>query len=358
LKLKNLLFIVFLLPIGNLYAQSDFRQGYVIKKQGDTLFGKIDYRGDLIMSKTCRFKPLNSDSILTFAPIDIKEFRFENSKCYVSRTLDDGNNVFLEFLIKGKLNVYYYLDKESYYYLIDKEGYPLKVLPFREGIKFREDGTRVLFQSKNHIGLLNYYTHDAPDFQSSIESIKEPGRENLIRLAEKYQKKVCKNEPCIIYDKKLSSLKLSFEPLIGFAKYNNSYFEFRNVNEFGVNLFLWMPRSNEKIYFKTGLICGKGDRVNINKIPLQIQYLYPKGRLRPNVSIGTDFYIENFSGIKSSYNMLHLSGGLIYKIYKSIYFSTNLNSEYTSIMSFAIQKSEKKFDILSYSLNFGLYIEL
>ena len=51
-------FVLFglLILTGVLNAQSDFRPGYIISTTGDTIFGEIDYRGDLSMSNVCRFK--------------------------------------------------------------------------------------------------------------------------------------------------------------------------------------------------------------------------------------------------------------------------------------------------------------
>jgi len=123
MKIRKLITFVFLLPL-LLNAQPDFRTGYIIFENGDTVHGKIDYQDDRLMSTVCSFKQMSSESIIDYSPYDIKEFRFENSKCYVSRTQESGEKVFLEYLIKGKLNVYYYRDEEmNDYYFIDKVGF-------------------------------------------------------------------------------------------------------------------------------------------------------------------------------------------------------------------------------------------
>ncbi|MDZ7636246.1 MAG: hypothetical protein U5L72_18130 [Bacteroidales bacterium] len=72
---------------------------------------------------------------------------------------------FLEYLINGKLNIYYYRDEKGEdYYLIGKEGFPLKVIPYLEEMRKTPDGINVLYKSTLHIGLLQYYTDDASDF--------------------------------------------------------------------------------------------------------------------------------------------------------------------------------------------------
>ena len=131
IQIRNLSILIFILINIEVNAQSDFKSGYVILNNSDTLFGKIDSRGDRTMSKTCRFKPTNSDLITEYSPRELNEYQFIGGKRYVSRTLESGIPVFLEYLIKGKLNVYYYVDGEGKdHYLIDKEGFPLKVIPY------------------------------------------------------------------------------------------------------------------------------------------------------------------------------------------------------------------------------------
>lgn len=87
-----------------LYAQTDFRSGYIIKNQGDTLYGLIDYRSDLKMSLTCKFKNDNNE-IIEYTPSDILAFRIINSTFYISRIINDRKSI-LEFLINGKVNIY------------------------------------------------------------------------------------------------------------------------------------------------------------------------------------------------------------------------------------------------------------
>ena len=53
--MKKLLFLVCLFFSVLLKGQTDFTPGYVIKQPGDTVYGEIDYRDDLIMGKICRF---------------------------------------------------------------------------------------------------------------------------------------------------------------------------------------------------------------------------------------------------------------------------------------------------------------
>ncbi|MFW6328445.1 MAG: hypothetical protein ACOC2F_09060, partial [Bacteroidota bacterium] len=134
--LKYLYLLLLLLIVNNLNGQPEFKPGYVILNNGDTLKGEIDNRGDMLMSKVCWFKPADWDTVVRYKPGNIEAYRFIDGKYYVSRQLETGKHVFLEYLINGELNVYYYRGKDGYnYYLVDKEGMPLKNIPYKEELR-------------------------------------------------------------------------------------------------------------------------------------------------------------------------------------------------------------------------------
>ena len=82
MKLKGLLLLVFLSSTGLVRAQSNFKPGYIIKNPGDTIYGQIDYRGDLIMGRTCKFKS-DDNTVVKYFPGDIIAYRFIDGKYYI-----------------------------------------------------------------------------------------------------------------------------------------------------------------------------------------------------------------------------------------------------------------------------------
>jgi hypothetical protein len=54
MKFKALIFNALLFESFFIQAQSDFRSGYIIKAEGDTIAGLINYRGDLSMAEECQ----------------------------------------------------------------------------------------------------------------------------------------------------------------------------------------------------------------------------------------------------------------------------------------------------------------
>ena len=203
-------FILFGLFISSrlLNAQADFRPGYIIKSDGDTIYGTIDYRGDVLMGGICKFKDADN-TIKTYSPTDLRAYRFIDSKYFVSKEVD-STTVFLEYLIKGKVNIYYMRDNNGDHYYLDKEGLRISEIPYEEEIKYIEDKL-VFYESTKHIGFLSLYMKDAPDFQSQINSFGKPAHINLIELAEDYHNIVCEGEKCIIYGKNQVSFPVRLE---------------------------------------------------------------------------------------------------------------------------------------------------
>ena len=117
----SLTIIVFL--SGSLIAQSDFRPGYIIYNNGDTLTGLIDYKGNQANARKCVFKLSKDDQEEKFTPEDIKAYRFIDSKYYVSKKILTEDSIetqlFLEYLIDGIVDVFYYRDLSDENYLID-----------------------------------------------------------------------------------------------------------------------------------------------------------------------------------------------------------------------------------------------
>ena len=184
-----------------------------------------------------------------YYPNDIAAFRFIDSKYYVSREIN-SKKVFLEYLIKGKVNIYYMRDEKGNHHYIDKEDVRLSEIPYEEGIKY-VDNKGVYYESTRHIGFLKYYMKDALELQSKIQSFEKPEHQNLIKLAEEYHSAVCEGEKCIIFAKKQPFLKVNLEGVAGVVKFENADNEIdKYYFQSGIIAHFWVLRTNEKIYLK------------------------------------------------------------------------------------------------------------
>lgn len=344
MKLRKLLLFGLLFTTGILNAQTDFRPGYIINSTGDTIYGEIDYRGDLLMSSVCKFKGKES-KITEYYPNNIIAFRFSDSKFYVSREINN-RNVFLEYLIKGEINIYYMRDDFGDHYYLDKEDVKLTEIPYEEGVKNIDD-KEVYYETTKHIGLLYYYMQDAPDFQSRIQSVKKPEQQNLVKLAEDYHNAVCEGEQCIIYEKPVPFIKIIPELVGGVIKYSNvDDLNDKYYMHAGIIGHIWLPRTSEKMYFRTGVLFSQldidGEKKNYFKIPCQLEYIYPKGIFRPRIAYGLNFYIQSYLSV--SFDL-----GANIKLSKALFLSVTSDIEFNTTM-FIVPNS-----FLSYSLKLGLF---
>jgi hypothetical protein len=86
MKLLYIFLLLTFLPTA-IFAQSNYHEGYVLKNDGDTLKGYIDYREWAQNPKSIDFKINKGDNqLLKFTPQTIKEFQITGMETYISYT--------------------------------------------------------------------------------------------------------------------------------------------------------------------------------------------------------------------------------------------------------------------------------
>ncbi|MDR3350642.1 MAG: hypothetical protein LBN98_03195 [Prevotellaceae bacterium] len=328
--MKNtVLLLAALFSFYGLKAQTDYRAGYVITLANDTIYGQIDYRGEETMGLVCRF--MSDAGVKTaFSPDSIKAYRFIDSKYYVSREVK-GRKYFLEFLIQGKMNVYFLRNEYGDGYYVEKEDSVLTRLPYEKKLIHVKD-KEYIRPSVLHYGILYYMTKEAPQLEESIRKIKIPNHPGLIKLAKNYHEIVCSSdEKCIIFERPLPLFKIKAEAVAGYYRLlrNDDFYTKKQYYFYGAKIYFWMPRSSENMYFKTGFLyaadalrtIASGTRKeNIIKIPLQFEYLYPKGKFRPSFAGGLNFYAKG-STLPSYAFIPAYSAGCVYLLNSHTAFS-------------------------------------
>jgi hypothetical protein len=347
--IKRTFFILAIFSAKLLHAQADFRPGYVIRNNGDTLRGEVDHRGDLRMSDKCSFKGINQD-IHEYSPNELLGYRFIDGKNYVSKDVN-GKGFFLEYLIKGKISIFYLReDNTDRYYLVAEDG-QLREIPYENEIKSIED-KKVFYESKKHIGLLSYYMKDAPALRSSIEAIRKPEHKNLIKLASRYHKMVTGEDTYVVYEKVQPSVQVLPEIVAGIIRYSKSdNLIDQNYLHMGLIANISMPKLSKNIYFRTGVFVSQLEledrRRYVYKIPLQLEYIYPKGIFRPRCAYGVNILLPDF------FNTLSFDVGANIKLHKSLFLSIMSEIGFTATPAFIVPEN-----LLSYSGNLGLFIKI
>jgi hypothetical protein len=219
----TVLFLI-VLPLTT-FSQRDFREGYIISNKGDTLYGLIDHMGDLMSSKECVFKQNKKEKFVKYKPFEIQGYRFTDGKFYVSktislRTFDEANvseatetkDVFLEYLLNGIVNLFYYKDAVVVRYFIeDKDG---KIYELSNDEKLVDFGGQYYKkESKEYIGILKIAFQDSKEVQSQINTVDFESQ-SLIKVTKNYHKSVCDDEKCIIYEK-TKKTKFRVAPFLG-----------------------------------------------------------------------------------------------------------------------------------------------
>lgn len=227
-------------------------------------------------------------------------------------------------------------------------------MPYEEGIRYR-DNKAYMYESTKHIGILSYAMQDVPELKSRIENIKKPEHKTLIKLAEDYHNVVCTDEKCIIYEKKMPPFTVNLEVVGGgvLYHYSSEYSSHEgHAYSMGVLAHLWMPMTSENLFFRTGFIYSN---LNFNdkylnfsyKIPLQIEYVYPKYIIKPKLAVGTNIYVVPF------YGSIACMGGVNIEINKMLSWSINYDIDFSHSKYFPLIPSK----LLSQALSTGLYIK-
>lgn len=186
---RVIILILFLFILIEAKAQSDFRPGYVITLQGDTVNGLINYRKDLDNSKNCIFKNKADQESIIYTPDQIRAYRFKDGKYYISsNSLNHKfeNNVFVEHVSKGAVSIYYYKDDVQEHLLVSKDTLILE-LDNQE----RRGGNpgfdeRFVANLQLYKRQLKYLMQDQPSLLGKVDRTAY-SRKDLIALAKDYQ---------------------------------------------------------------------------------------------------------------------------------------------------------------------------
>jgi hypothetical protein len=234
MKYVFIVLLIFFFCNANLKANStsNFKEGYIISLKGDTIKGFLLEQIGRNASKQCVFKPNANSESKMYKPDEIAGYRYLNGKYYISKEVSIDSTtkkvVFLEFLIKGMVNVYYNVDNEEHYYI---EKYPNDLLELTEKqTTYYNGGHNYISQSK-YKGKLIFELNDCPGINKEIQNTRLTHK-SLIKLTKDYHEKVCKSANCIIYESRNNSTKVKFGILIGFSqnKYNFDNLLISNFN--------------------------------------------------------------------------------------------------------------------------------
>lgn len=375
-KISHTLFLLIFLN-SHLFSQSEFVPGYIQTTKNDTIFGLIDYQMDDSNAKECRFRKTMDDEVEVYYPMQIYGYRFIGSKNYISRqiiTRGVEKTLFLEYLVEGVVDLYFYRNVNDDHYLLGKQNSPIKEISiadepvFVNGVPYE----RRIFVNRD---LLKYYFEDCPALFDEINRTNECRHKSLIKMVKKYHDLQCPNDVCLVYQKEMPKFRVDIQPFIGIVHINpttqlgNIYTINKDYEEYslqyGVLAYFWLPLVSEKMFLKTGLIVNhlKGNYSRYYghrepreetgfKIPLQVHYQFFKSDITPVVSGGFNLY----STPEVPFSIFpDINVGLNAKITNRLYATLSAGFDYWS-PNFIVPTSLSQ--IVTYSLNAGLAVKL
>ncbi len=265
-----LLFVGSLGSSAGINAQSDFREGYIIIKDLDTIHGQIAYRGDRRNAEACVFRCAPDFEIHEYKPFEIIAYRFNDNKYYISKSFElEGIRYekFVEYLVDGTEELYYYKNRKGKYYLLEMKSQAPVVV------------SKELFETKYS----EQFTNDRED----IWFRETPPRTRLIMGAH-------------------TGIIFSQFHIEGNSEHSGSYSRNFDNMTIGLSLGMQFPRMSERIEFVLSSEYGKVNytgiiedfaetekrwyyvhlRSGIVKNSFSAKYLFPTGRIQPIVEIG------------------------------------------------------------------------
>ena len=335
-NMKTTLFtiVLFLGSIVFCHAQDNYKQGYIITNEMDTIYGWIDYRTDAMNALGCKFKTDKQIKEQTYQPGSIFGYRLINEgKFYISKNITINNvsqMVFVEFLVQGIMNLYFFVDSRDfsstpeYYIFEDETGNMTVVTKKPDQYVINENGITHRKVDNAYKGVIRYLFQNSDAAMQNIEQLQFT-QQSIIDITKDYHRQICTTgEDCIVFtgtpDKNYYLFK--FSVYAGYQIFLNSSLLNTQSLLAGGRLNVITPRFSEYISFQLDLsisqLSGKYSEIdNENNrqyeysqilVPLKFgfKYTFGKYKLCPSVELGGMYY---FYHIKSNLEEMFKSSG-------------------------------------------------
>ena len=267
-KIFILISFVLVATSSHVFAQSDFRNGYIINQQNDTILGKVDYRQDSKRYQQCRFK--KEDQVTEYSPLQIKGYGFLNDEAY-SSTIIDGS--FVEILVKGKLNLY----RQGPKFYVQKEGEKPQVLE-RKVETIIKDNKTYQRESDAWKGVMIYLTSDCLKNATNLLANMHVTERDLTQIVIKYNK--CQGTNLTVYKEDKPWTKLIIGAAIG-ATYTAA------KTTYHMDMYSYMKDRYTSIDPTVGLVLDFSSPRIMEKLSLQPEVYFTKSSYTGSVVLNT-----------------------------------------------------------------------
>lgn len=298
----------------SVFSQKIFRDGYIVKNNGDYLAGLVEYKYKQDVPSVCVYKRFDIAQEISYLPGEIREFGYIYGNRYKSRTLL-GKDSFLEVVVSGDITLY---QKGSKYFL--EKGTSGLVELINGSIEYYQDGEKRKFDG------LAPFLEFITEGKSVINKDKFDLKEDLVPVIANFNKE--SGSTNIIYNQELSEETLFNElfmadnrrnnfgiytgvniysltvipsrnfyistvdpeiaPIIGFT-YERVISSLNNRSNLRIDL-MFLKQNFYSYNESTFSMQTKKDDVFFDftgiKVPVMFQYLFTTGRTRPYFNVG------------------------------------------------------------------------
>lgn len=245
---KNIIVIILFLVVSNYtFGQSDFRNGYIINLQNDTIRGLVEYRENSKNYKSCVFKTNTSER--EYHPDEILGFGYENDKQFRSEIID---GIFVEVLVTGIMELYRSPNK----FHIKKEGEIHDLESFKEDVVINgKEGTR---ENNRWKGILSYLLSDCMYNQNKDIAYIQFEEKSLTKLVIRYN--ICRNSDFEELKNNKEWIKYDLGISLGFSKSGFSFDKdephladsYSSMDpSYGIVIGISSPRLSERMSFQS-----------------------------------------------------------------------------------------------------------
>jgi len=169
--------LIFFVSLGSSVAQNNFKKGFIITLENDTIQGLVEYRSNSKNYESCIFKTDKGER--TYFPNQINGFGYIDDKLFSSRVIE---NAFVEVLVIGNLSLY----KHKFKYLIRKDTSTYELESHTEEVEV--DGKIGIVETTKWKGILTYLISDCLQNPGGLTSNINLEEKSLTRLILKYNK--------------------------------------------------------------------------------------------------------------------------------------------------------------------------
>jgi hypothetical protein len=373
-------------------AQTDFRKGFMITHERDTVFGLANFYDGIKAYDVCQFKRTDNEESKTYSPSDIVGYGFVGDRKYASKKIvqkEDSATFFLQVLAYGRITLYRY--RETFW--VEKEG--SKLTELRDDMVDRVvDGQRYSSHSNEHVATLNMLMADCDKVRKSIQKIPLYQRQ-LVELVEAYnecwkvevkdrvQKPWIKLIPGISGGVVQSTIDVNdLDVILGDDVVQGE----KSVSSmFGVSLDVSVPRVSERFLFTTSLLYTSSQYyltselkrsyqqyividIDALKLPFGIRYTFAPRLITPylNAGFATIFHFDTSSSWTTESTVNNVVETFIRDplplkstqlgYWAGIGFLTRLGKKFDAVVEFRYERTDGVVHMLSYVREYSSHV--